>query len=328
MRLLLPRWVILGVALAGGPARAVTIYDAAQGTMPEAQGWTLTESLDPVVAYVKSVGASGLHLSTTGLQSDGAHGGGVWWTYDVPTLDFSQDFAVEIRVRLVSAPDHAVSGNGWPRPGWAITLTDVTGRSLFAGLGSSEICLSNSFFGPYGSPSIVFAPFNTTDAQHVYRIERAGGPNAVLRVDGVVKLQLPALGPMEVAAGDPILYFGDQTYWANSESYTTWVKLVSPTVDASGPSDAQLLSTRVLRSPTQRVRMSYRTGAAGTLACDVYDVAGRKVAGHRREVEDGEAGVFEPASTLRNGLYFYRARLIAPGAEVRAASLGRFVVLN
>ncbi len=78
-------------------------------------------------------------------------------------------------------------------------------------------------FGAYGSANTVTLAFNTTDAYHVYRIEQAeGGVGATLVIDGVPRLTLAALGPVQGSGG--LVYFGDPTYWANSESYTTLVR--------------------------------------------------------------------------------------------------------
>src|SRR5262249_46832737 len=62
-----------------------------------------------------------------------------------------------------------------------------------------------------------------TDAHHVYRLQRAGGGvGATLLIDGVVRLTLASIGPVENSG--PLVYFGDPTYWANSESYTSMVR--------------------------------------------------------------------------------------------------------
>ncbi|MEO5616280.1 MAG: hypothetical protein ABIS67_00770 [Candidatus Eisenbacteria bacterium] len=318
---------LLASIAAPGTVRAATLYDAVLG-FPEDQGWTVTAQSDPPASIVPDLGPEGLHLSTLHLASTGATGGGLWWSLDGLALDFTQDFAIEASVRIDSAPDHSVNeATGWPRPGYGIALSDVNRRFLWVGLGSGEVFLSHTAYGQYGSSNTVHASFNTTDQHHVYRIERGpGGVGAALRIDGALVLQLPTLGSADGSAG-PSIYFGDVTFWANSESHTAWVRAFTPTLDVGPRQPSELLWAKTLGGAVGRSSVAYGAGAAGSLVIEVFDPAGRRVEHSRREVSNGETGRFKPAKSLRDGLYFYRLRLEpSAGREVEAS--GKFVLVR
>ncbi len=204
-------------------AQSFVSYDASLG-LPEGQCWELREDLDPVVPYGYGLVGSDLHISTTNLQASGQFGGGAWVQRTDVTIDFNQPWVVEARLRIVSAPDHSVNPpTGWPRPGYTLAIYDIHGRLFWVGLGSGEVFLSNTAFGQYGTSNTVTTAFNTTDAFHTYRLTRdAASGGAVLFIDGVQQLVMLSQGPVENTGA--VAYFGDPTYWANSDSYTSWFR--------------------------------------------------------------------------------------------------------
>ena len=152
------------------------------------------------------------------------------------------------------------------------------------------------------------AAFNTTDAHHTYRIERAaGGVGAALRVDGVLRAELPALGPAEGSGG--LVYFGDPTYWANSESYTSSVRYATANLGVEHPGSFGLLWARPLGCPSTVLGLAYRAESAGMLSIEIFDSAGRRIAGAGHDVVAGEGGNFEAQGAHPAGLYLYRVRL-------------------
>lgn len=321
--------LVLGGAFDVTGVRASALFDASLGTLPQAQGWVMMEDIQPVAAYPLGVAAGELHLSTLGFGSNVPPnvGGGVWWQrHDVP-LDFSGDFAIELDAKIVDAPDHATNQvAGWPRPGYALAAYDVQGRLFWLGLGRGEVMLSNTTFGFYGTANTLTIPFNTTDAHHVYRIERAaGGIGAALRIDGVKRLELPAFGP--VLNDSALIYFGDPTYWANSESFTSMVRVSSPTLGVRPPTSGEPLWVRPLGSPARRMAVAYAAHEPGVLTLDVFDVTGRRVATTRREVAAGQSGTIELPDAQADGLYYYRATL-AGGSARDAVASGRIVVIR
>jgi hypothetical protein len=324
---LTPLLALIATLAAPCTLRAGTIYDAVLG-FPEDQGWAVTLQTDPPAAIVPDLGPGGLHFSTLDLQSTGELGGAIWWAKTGLGLDFNQDFAVEASVRIVSAPDHTVNvPTGWPRPGYGIAISDVNNNFLWVGMGSGEVFLSHSAYGAYNSSNTVHAPFNTTGQHRVYRIERGpGGVGAALRIDGTLVLHLPTLGSPDGSAG-PSIYFGDLTYWANSESHTAWVRVFTPTLDVGPPDASGALWVKTLGGAAGRSIVAYGAGTAGSLSFEVFDPAGRRVEHSRREVTAGETGRFEPAKSLRGGLYFYRVRL-EPAAGLEAEASGRLVLVR
>ncbi len=190
-----------------------------------------------------------------------------------------------------------------------------SGRAFWVGLGTTEIFLSNTFYGQYGQSNTLTTPFVTTDQHHVYRIERAsGGVGAALRIDGVLVLELPALGAAETTEG---VTFGDPTYWANSESYTGWVRYETPaTAVVTTPARPSPLWVGPFGNPASTVSIGFASSLAGTLTLELFDVAGRRVGRSQRIVSVGQSGSFEPSRALPAGIYFYRASLAATGNDV------------
>ena len=334
------RWSHVGIVLAAvlllatdtaapAVAQSVVVYDASQRTLPQAQGWTMVEDINPPMSYPLDVDSGNLHLSTLGFGNNvpDNNGGGVWWQRSDVQIDFSTDFSVEVMVRIAGAPDHSVNTTtSWPRPGYALTVYDVHGRIFWIGLGSGEVFLSNTAFGQYGSGNTVTLTFNTTDAYHVYRIERAaGGVGAALRIDGVQRMELPVLGPVENAGA--LIYFGDPTYWANSESYTARVRYGNTVLGVVPASRAGLLWASAPGCPAVNLGVAFRAEEAGTLACEIFDTMGRRVTRSERPVHAGQNGSFEAAGAHRNGLYYYRLRLAGASGRVSEAS-GRVVLIR
>ncbi|HEY3412477.1 MAG TPA: hypothetical protein VGM51_05370 [Armatimonadota bacterium] len=225
-------------------AQSWVTYSAALGTFPEAQCFQKTVDANPPPGpYPLEIVGGDLHLSTLGLQSDGVNGAAVYWQRgDVP-IDFGNGVAVEARLRIASAPDRAVNpATGWPRPGYSVAVYDAHGHMFWVGFGSGRVFLSNTSYGLYDSPNTVDMPFDTTDSHHTYRLA-VSTTGATLEIDGVQRLAMAGLGPVEgTAGGNGQVWFGDGTYWANSDSYTSWVRFTGvgsgPITGVTGPESA------------------------------------------------------------------------------------------
>ena len=203
-------------------AQEFVTYNPEHG-FPDGVCWRLEEDLSPVVPYTHEIVAGDLHLSTLNLQTSGATGGAVYVIRDDPSIEFDSPWAVEARIRVASAPFRSINQQtGWARPGYALVISDRNGRVFWIGLSTTEVFLSNSFFEPYGSSSIVMAPVDAT-VYHTYRIEGSGiGVPARLLIDGVQVLTIPYRPSGGRITG--FVYAGDPTYWANSDSYLSWVR--------------------------------------------------------------------------------------------------------
>ncbi len=216
-------------ALAGAPsafAQPWVTYDASLGTLPPGQCYVEHLDVDPAPppAFTLEVVGNDLHVSTLNWQADGTHGGGLWWDRtDVP-IHFASGAALECRLRIVTAPDRRVNTAGNPRPGFALDLQEQAGRTYWVGFGSGRLFLSNTFFGQYDTANTLDMAFDTTAAHHVYRIE-ATGAGAVLLIDGVQRLGPIGPGPASFPTPNGIAYFGDPTYWTNSEVYVSWFRV-------------------------------------------------------------------------------------------------------
>jgi len=228
-------------------AQTWVTYDAALGTFPQEQCWLFSEDMNPVTAYPLEVNGSGLYFNTMGFDDNWPvtnMGASVYWSRIDMSISFASDFAVEARVKIISAPNHSINmQDGWPRPGFCMCVRNTSGSAFWIGLGTSEIFLSNYEYGHYGSADTVTTDFNTTDDYHVYRIERKiGGNGATLRIDGNEVLTINGIGPSIV--GGSRVYIGDGTYWANSEAYIDWVRYTGagpgPITAITGPDDVDV----------------------------------------------------------------------------------------
>jgi hypothetical protein len=211
---------LVGLLPALASAQPWVTYDAALGTFPQAQCFAQNLDTNPaLVPTVLEVADGDLHVSTLGWPAGGDIGGGIWWDRSDVPITFASGAALELRMRVVSAPDRSINpASGWPRPGLAMYVSDSTGRIYWVGFGSGRVFLSNSVFGAYDSPNTLDIAFNTTDAHHVYRIE-AGPSGAVLLIDGVQRIGPIGPGAPGSPSATGVAYFGDLTYWANGEAY-------------------------------------------------------------------------------------------------------------
>mgnify|MGYP001255322747 FL=1 len=141
----------------------------------------------------------------------------------------------------------------------------------------------------------------------------------------MIRLQLPALGPVENSGG--LIYFGDPTYWANSESYTSWVSYSGATLAVEPTTRPELLWAAAAGCPTRSLGVAFRCEQAGALAFDLFDAAGRQVARSDREVAAGQSGSFEVPGARGNGIYYYRVRL-NPGSGRASEVTGRIVLIR
>lgn len=222
-------------------AQSWVTYDASLGTFPEAQCFQKTVDANPPPGpFPLEIVGGDLHLSTLGLPAGGVNGAAVYWQRNDVPIDFSSGAVLEARVRIGSAPDRSINPDtGWPRPGYAIAIFDAHGHMFWIGFGSGRIFLSNTSYGHYDSPNTVDIPFDTTDTHHTYRLT-ASSTGAALDIDGAQHLTLPGLGPVEGAVGiNGQVWFGDGTYWANSDSYTSSVRFTGvgsgPITGITGP---------------------------------------------------------------------------------------------
>ena len=190
-------------------------YDAAEGTLPDDQGW-IENSLDPFTATVIN---GVLHQSTLPLATISCRDGSdqeqyaTWQRSDLDVL-FAEGVTVELVARVPVSQFSTNPCEGWPRPGFGFGIEDADKHRVWVGIGSDEIFLATEAYQPFGHPGIATAAFDSTSDAHTYRLD-IDGPNAVLSIDDAPVLSLRTYGTPD-ALGNRI-WFGDPTTWANSE---------------------------------------------------------------------------------------------------------------
>ena len=152
----------------------------------------------------------------------------LYWERDV-TVDFGSGFAMEVAVTIVSSDDNFSGDTDWPRLGYMLYATGQNGKWFDMDLSGASIVLRNNpFIGEDGVNCRRMA-FPVAGSQHVYHMQ-IDANGADLLIDGVIQnLHVPV---STTYTGAPnVLGFGDGTVWANSESYTRYVRYsgVEPT---------------------------------------------------------------------------------------------------
>jgi hypothetical protein len=110
--------LIVAAAFACGPATAVTLYDAALGTKPSAQGWTsLRLPFEPLPTETVTGGAYRLDTTAAGLSLFG-HG-----LAAAPALDTSAGFSLSFTLELESESHSSNNRAGYTM---IVTGADVT----------------------------------------------------------------------------------------------------------------------------------------------------------------------------------------------------------
>ena len=80
--------------------------------------------------------------------------------------------------------------------------------------------------------------------------------------------ELPTLGAVENPGA--LVNFGDPTYWANSESFTSSIRFSTTTLGVDASARREVRWARPLGSPARRLGVAFRSEAAGTLADGLY----------------------------------------------------------
>src|SRR5262249_683671 len=131
--------------------------------------------------------------------------------------------------------------------------------------------------------------------------------------------------PVENSGG--LVYFGDPTYWANSESHTSWVRYSEAVLGVPSSGGSGVLWARPQSCPAASLSLTYRSQESGRLTLEVFDAAGRLVERSEHDVGAGQSGTLQPSGANSDGIYFYRLRLspaLRPASEVS----GRMVLVR
>ncbi len=195
----------LFLACAVTSAEAATLtYDAALGSLPEAQGWTFIQdgALVPVPTVISGV----LNQGPTDFS------GHQYWTQSSVGFDFTAGpVTLDARLLIVTSSFHPFG-----RGGYNFVLADNAGRIASLYITGASVFLGNDALSSISS----VIGFDTTDAFHDYRLA-VDASGSTLSIDGNVIVSL-GLGGVGEGSG-PEIYFGDATILGNSQSQLTQV---------------------------------------------------------------------------------------------------------
>ncbi len=179
------------------------IYNAAQGTYPNSQGFSLyDDGGSPPYALLQGA----LHQGPTAVG-----GNQVWfWRCDAIPLDFStQTFSIEGTVKILSS-SYSPSQR---RAGFQLGARDALRRVFIIWIASDRIFIHNT-----GGDGTIELPFDTTDSFHKYRFDWDGAVGSLYIDDSPsAALSIP-LGPTGFDVIPNMFGFGDGTNYASSES--------------------------------------------------------------------------------------------------------------
>lgn len=225
---------ISGAILAFATAAQATIltYDASLGTLPQAQGWAFQGNF----TAASTISGGVFQYGPTSV------GDTTYWDHNpVETVNFSTHVSsIEAEIRL-SGSDWG-NFSGFRRAGFALMVTDDSGRWIIAEIGDNRISLGND----NNRTSDPFAVVDFTQGFRTVRLE-AGPMGGQLFVDGVLQLSL-ALGTGRTGGAQG--WFGDGTVLANADS--TSIRTVTYSAIPAPSAAAVLLAVAMLPSRQRR----------------------------------------------------------------------------
>ena len=221
-------------------ARAATVtYDPAVGTLPTAQGWTLTELNSPPAP---SVIAQALHQGLVQV------GDAQYYSQALVTDFTTNSVFADLELQVISSSFGFPSN--LPRTGYYLIVRDVANRNFLLGIASDRVILQNDS----SSPSLNQFLMDTTAQFHNYHLA-VDNTGAVLSVDGIQRITL-ALGSSDSGSSSSVL-FGAIT---NAESSETRLKGVTVGTVPEPSSTILLLSGALFCLRRRSLRTHERNG--------------------------------------------------------------------
>ncbi len=282
---------------------ASVTYDAALGSLPEAQGWTFQ---NPQGVVLPSVSAGELHQGPTGVLEM------QWWQRNDVPLSFTAGFAMVVDMRVETSGFLLQPEDGSQRVGFFLDVIDGEGRR--AALGISQVGVSlNTDRDLLASNGIPLTGVATTDRLHRY-VVRAQGGTFTLSMDGAVVGSTPVGSPVFAAPATwNLVIFGDETNAVGSETFVRRLAYGDPAAalaESPAPAMATHLELRAWPASAGGAEFAIVNPAGGPVRVRLFDVAGALVrdlgeappsGGEARLRWDGrgDSGAAAPA-----GLYF------------------------
>lgn len=318
-------WIaILAASLAAPAARAAVVvtYDAALGTLPEAQGYAFVDLTlgTPAPAVSGGILSQG-PVSATALQ--------YWRRTDLPA-EFTEGFTLEADLRVVSSDYNADVGDGTPRSGFYVDATDAVGRRLTLGISSLGVTVNTDLhLQPTNGIPLLQA---STGGDFHHFLVRTTADSLYLSIDGTLRGAAVLGGPV-AGTGAQGVYFGDGTSAAGSRVDIRRVRYATSTGnvavgDAPGPAPGALRVSASAALVRGGVDFVVRAGDHSPVRLVVIDAAGRRVRSLGPVEGGGDSGSIHWDGTgasggaVAPGVYF----AVAAGAGARASC--RVVVLR
>jgi hypothetical protein len=243
------------LTVVGGAARAQggAAYDAGLGTLPTAQGWSLTQT-GSVPASAPAVSGGALNQGPTTV--DGVQ---LWQRTDVP-LDFTQGFTLDWSLSVISST-YGTGGAG-PRAGWNVTALDSARRFVSVGF-ATRSGTDGVYINTDGGVTMAGAAFQALSFSQLrdYRLTISGGTIRLFVDGGASPIATAVLGSSIGAGTANQVRFGDESTVTQSQtqlrslSYAAAAVVPEPGAGALLAAGAALLVPAVRRNrPKHRER--------------------------------------------------------------------------
>jgi len=213
-----------------GSSAAIAVYDPRLNTLPEAQGFTLSEG--PPLSPPPSVSNGIFHQGPTSL------GGEQFYHRNDVLLNLTNGFTLEATLKVISSTyDPNAGGIGSQRSGWYMEGIDQFGRRFIVGIDSSGVTV-NTDAKLLASNGFSVRPFDTAGNFHHYRLLVREGVGTLF-IDGTSVGSTPVGDIVDPATSNRV-FFGDGTSAGSNEVELAFFRYT----DAALPDPPQLTIAR------------------------------------------------------------------------------------
>ena len=144
-----------------GAQGKIVSYDAALGTLPEAQGWTLRDDLARPAAPTVEGGVL-YQGPTTGPGNQD-------WVYRGQEIDFAKGFCMEVRLKVISSSYVVDPLSGARRTGWSMSVIDKNTDMFSLYIAGDRILIHQGQHNSSMPAKLTRPGFEPTDGFHTYR---------------------------------------------------------------------------------------------------------------------------------------------------------------
>jgi hypothetical protein len=158
------------LCLSSGVAHADSLYSAALGSLPQAQGFTYSGDAGNPSPKV----SGGLLLENKTISATAQY----WNDLSDTSIDFSKSFSIEARLQINSSNFIQNIGDGSSREGYYLFASDKTGVAFSVGLAASGFVINDY-------PAGTFVSYPIVGGFHTYKLTINNGL-AAFSIDGAV----------------------------------------------------------------------------------------------------------------------------------------------